>query len=290
MNVSPRLQRGAAFLVLVGIISALSIVFVVGQAAWLSKERANQLPQLQAHRVAQAAAAIRDWYSANSAMLDTPTASPPEGAELLAEIGVPRQWLLQAAISAPQVRGQIRYRVIAIWAETDDPQVPVFDASNAVLNLCPNASLPCIERAAARVEGYELQAAQYASSVESMRALARSAQAYFQARFMADPDHNLTVNYFRAPMDPIGCTSAAEDIECLDGWTDIGATQVLRVLGEPTSRGLDAWGRSIEIANGNAPSSMEPLGAAAATPPYRLALRTITPWGEPIVIFAVQRL
>jgi hypothetical protein len=94
---------------------------------------------------------------------------------------------------------------------------------------------------------------------------------------------------------------------CLDGWLDVHsdfrAATALALLRQPDAdptdladcilgqasgcTASDAWGSTIYIANGNDNNS-EPLGANYATVPYRMAFKSTTPWGQDIIIYAVQ--
>lgn len=277
MYSSPARQRGAAFIVLVTIVAAVSLLFVLGQASWQSRQRLNELPTVRAKRVELAAAALREWYRLNAAEIDAASFTVPSGPALLAAAGVPAQWGLEAGITSTQLsRGQIRYRVLAVWAPTDDDaQIPVFNASTGELVLCPDTDSYCGQRAAARIEGFDIQAELYAATVHSLRNLADAAQAYFHSYWLGDPDHNLSVNYFRS------CVAPRSALPCLDNWTSLSTTSLLPALQEPGSLGFDAWGGQIEAMNG---------GSNDDTPPYRLAFRANTPWGAPILIYALQRL
>ena len=290
LNGRRQTQRGAAFLVFVAILSAVAISFVLAEATWESKAQADRLPRLEQDRVSRAVDLVRAWYQVNAPSIDNPNTTLPDAMALLVAAGVPPSWRLNAVLSAPQVRGQIQYHVIVVWAENEDPQTPGFDPDTAQFTVCPNASLPCKPRSWARIEGYAIQANYYAHTVERLSALALAAQAFFKGHWLADPDRNLGVNYFRAPHDTTGCTTQPGDLPCVDGWAPIDSTSVLSVLGEPVSSGSDAWGQLIRVANGNAPGTQQPLGMHAGQTPFELALQSVTPWGEPIVIYAVQPL
>jgi hypothetical protein len=276
--------------VFVAILSTVAISFVLAEATWESKAQADRLPQLEQDRVSRAAELVRAWYEVNAGTIDNPNTTLPDSTALLAAAGVPPSWRLSAALSAAQIRGSIRYHVIVVWAENEDLQAPGFDPEAAKLSLCPNAGLPCKPRAWARIEGYAVQAVYYARTVERLSALALDAQAFFKGHWLADPDRNLGVNYFRAPHDSAGCTTQPGDLPCVNGWTPIDSTSVLAVLGEPVSSGSDGWGQIIQVANGNAPGTQQPLGVHAGRTPFELALQSVTPWGEPIVMYAVQPL
>ena len=277
MRSSPLSQRGAAFLTFVALLSAVTILFVLGQASWQSRQLINSFQDVRAARVTQAAAALRTWYAVNAAVIDSPSFMVPTGEELLAAAGVPAQWGLSAGITSTQlVRGDIPYHAIAVWAPTDDDeQDPVFDVSTGELNLCPDDEGHCGTRAAARIDGYEIQATHYQNTVRDLRGLALSAQAFFHAKWLADPDHNLSVNYFR------GCDAPGSSLPCLDSYEPLINAGLLEELGEPNSRAYDAWGSEVLVTNGN-PNDLQP--------PYRLALRAVTPWGAVINVYAVQRL
>jgi hypothetical protein len=290
VRTSPKWQPGAALLLFVAILSAVAITFVLAEANWESKAQADRLPQLEQLRVSDAAGLIRDWYEANAAVIDNPGVTLPSNAALLAAAGVPKDWRLTAALSEAQTRGQIQYHVIVVWAENEDPQLPSFDPAGAQLMLCPNSSLPCKPRAWARIEGYAIQAGNFNRTLKRLSSLALTAQAYFKGHWLADPDRNLAVNYFRAPNDSGGCTTQSGDMPCLDGWTPIDSTTTLAVLGEPPQSGFDAWGQVIQVANANAPGTQLPLGPSVGQTPFRLAFESLAPWGEPIVIIAIQPL
>lgn len=276
MRSSPLSQRGAAFLTFVALLSAVTILFVLGQASWQSRQLINSLQDVRAARVMQAADALRAWYMINAAIIESPGFVAPTGEGLLAAAGVPAQWGLSAGISSTQlVRGDIPYHAIAVWAPTDDDeQDPVFDPTTGELNLCPNQELHCGKRAAVRIDGYEIQATHYQNTVRNLRALALSAQAFFHAKWLADPDHNFSVNYFR------GCDARGSSLPCMDSYEPLVESGLLEELGEPNSRAYDAWGGEVLATNGG-PNNLQP--------PYRLALRAVTPWGAVINVYAVQR-
>ena len=115
------------------------------------------------------------------------------------------------------------------------------------------------------------------------------------------------------PQSPPQCDAATAlitDMPCLDGWTDVHASSsaatALALLQAPGRRPnpacrlvfytqsagclvADAWGSTLYLANGN-DSTGGPLGANYATVPYRMAFKSTTPWGQDIVIYAVQTL
>lgn len=278
MRSSSHSQRGVAFLTFVALLSALCILFVVSQSAWLAKQRNSELPEIRRSRVTQAAEAVRAWYARNAASIDSlsPTL-PSDGVALLAEAGIPRQWQLNAAISNPLTRGNIKYRVIAVWGEGEDNQSPSFDPTTGKLILCPDTSGTCdpTPRPSARVEGFEIQASNYATTLKNLSTLAAAAQAYFTALRLSDPDHNVSLNYFRS------CEVSASQIPCLDSYEDIASTSLLSELGEPALLVVDAWGNALTAMNG---------GALASTSPYRMGFQATTPWGDPLLVYAFQKL
>lgn len=275
MNHSPSTQRGAAFLTLIAILTAVSILFVLGQSSWQSRQRLNELPDIRAARVAHAAEALRQWYERNAADIDRSGYVVPSGGALLAAAGVPAQWDLTAVMSSQLSRGEIRYRAIAIWAPSDDDdQVPMFDTDTGELTLCPDDKAYCGQRAAAKVEGYDIQAELYGATVRKLRELAAAAQAYFHGMWLADPDHNVSVNYFR-------CGAPRGDLPCLDTPTELATTSLLSAIGLSGSYAFDAWGGPIVATNG---------GSNDDQPPYRLEFIATTPWGSSIRMYALQRL
>lgn len=284
MRSSPSTQRGAAFLSLVAVISAVAILFVIGQASWQAKQRANHLPQLRAERVEFAAQAIREWYVANAPVIDSPEFVAPTGEELLGRLGVPPQWLLFAQVSEPLVRGNIQYRVIGIWLEGEGGELPEFDPTTGEFT-CPSVAGYRCDEHSIRVSGYEIQSELYNTTVRTLRTLARATQTYFRSLWLADPDHNLSKNYFRA------CDAPRTKLPCLDSWTEIApqdlddpfaTVPVLEALGQPISQGYDAWGNPLWALNGGRDN--------ASNPPFRMGYQARTPWGALITVYAVQQL
>jgi hypothetical protein len=219
---------------------------------------------------------------------------------------------LSAYVSDPITTGAIKYREVVILAPSDNgPSLETFDHGAGTLVLCPGTTAKCSPRANARIDGYAIESELYGRSLKILNDLALAAQSYFNAKYLSFPDHSTAVNWFRAPYSIAGeCTPGTADMPCLDGWTDVldpthnhpGAT-ALALLWQPDQDPAtvaecilahacpftNAWGGTIYLANGN-DTLGAPLGLNSTSIPYRLALKTETPWNIPIEIFAVQTL
>ena len=302
-------QRGFAFIVFSVILVTLGLGFVILQSIELARHQANTYQQTQLTRVNAAASRVRAWYLENARWIDAQPADPSHptltGANVLEQAQVPGHWNLTAYLSDPITHGSLQYRTISILAPRDSAPAESFDAATGTLTVCP-AGTTCV-RASATVDGYPIESEYYARSLKQLNDLALAAQAYFNGHFLANPDRDVSVNWFRAPSAAAGtCTHDDQEMACLDGWADIAsnsdAQATLALLGLPaagtaTGQMTNAWGGTIYLANGNdagfgALGLPFPNSAPGTVPgsPYQLALQTLTPWGQAITLYATQTL
>jgi len=305
-------QRGAVFIVLTVVLCAVGMGFVLLQGIEMARQRANYWQQLQLERVTSAGDALRQYYTQNAACIDASpvpaTCQVPTDATILTIAGVPAEWNLVAHVSnLIASSGPIQYHEFVVIAPVDDgSQIETFDVTKGTLILCPDTSSKCVPRANVKVDGYAIEAELYARSLKQLNDLALSAQAYFNAKYLSFPDHDISKNWFRTPYcepAPTPCSPSVTDMPALDAFTassdNTGAAAFALLMApdeDPTSAAdcltngscppiTNAWGGEVLLSNGSAA-----LGAAYTSPPYRLAIETNTPWNAVIEIFAVQSL
>ena len=305
-------QRGAAFIVFTVILLSVGMGFVLLQAIEMARQRANVWQQLQLERVSTAGEALRQYYIQNAACIDAvpvPTSCQlPTDATILTIAGVPSEWNLIAHVSILIASsGPIQYHELVVIAPADDgSQIENFDVTHGTLTLCPDTSSKCVPRANVKIDGYAIEAELYARSLKQLNDLALSAQAYFNAKYLSNPDHDISKNWFRTPYcDPTAtlCTPGVTDMPALDTFTassDSTGAKAFALLmtpdEDPTAAAdcmtngpcpsvTNAWGGPVFLSNGSSA-----LGASFTNPPYRLAIQSNTPWNTSIEIFAVQSL
>jgi hypothetical protein len=305
-------QRGAVFIILTVVLCAVGMGFVLLQGIEMARQRANAWQQLQLERVTAAADALRQYYIQNAACIDAAPVPAlcqvPTDASILSVAGIPAEWNLVAHVSnLIASAGPIQYHELVVIAPLDDgSQIENFDVTHGTLTLCPDTSSKCVPRANVKIDGYTIEAELYARSLKQLNDLALSAQAYFNAKYLSNPDHDISKNWFRTPYcDPNStlCTPGVTDMPVLDIFTpsndSVGAAAFALLMApdeDPTTAAdcmvngpcpsvTNAWGGPVFLSNG-----ASVLGASYTSPPYRLAIQSNTPWNTPIEIFAVQSL
>lgn len=181
------------------------------------------------------------------------------------------------------------YRRIALWFpfDTDDTGGPQFDRSTGGLVRCgqpiPTSGTPgCAHGYQLLIDTRALHQEAEAAARRTLNEIATAAQVFFHARLNSDPSKDASQNHFRAPF---GCNlRQADEMPCIDNFTALAdAADAARILNlNAPSQLVNPWGLPYELSN--------LAGSEAFTPPYSMAFRTQTPWGQSIEVKAVESL
>ena len=140
----------------------------------------------------------------------------------------------------------------------------------------------------AYVSGESLELTALTETTNRMRHAATKLEQFFAIKLNADPNHNASINYFRA----INCASpAADEIPCygvssaVD--TDVGVTPIPMLVGIGTNYYQNAWGQNITVENYT--GSDANVARTPSGPPFTINMKTISPWGTVYPITGVSQ-
>lgn len=301
-------QRGVVLLAFTVALAIVTFTIILAYSVSSAKHQVAALDANQNAYLADVRAKLAAAYSAHALTLDADGSwsSVNSGEAVLAMAGVVPRWGLQAAISPPVAREGVKYRVIAAWLPLDSAVAdePVM-GSDGTFRPCPANTAECVARRKYVVvaDGFALQRNNAKKALAQLEQIALNAQAFFKAKTLLDPEHNVSVNYFRPPYG--GCSPVAEQLPCIDSPAPIyGISPPIRqantvqsmaeLLGLPNAPVLNPWGLPVEACNGPActsgtetPVRWNPLSDG---PPYSMLFQSRTPWGGVFKIYATQQL
>jgi len=273
--------RGAAFVAVLSLLLVLCAAMIGGFARQieLRRHRAGESTQ---QSLGRARDALLSWYGANLAQLDGPAGFPLAGQDALQRAGVAVRPLPQFAAGPLLEAPPIRYRPLAVWLG-GAPGASGFDAFG---QFAPPPGATAFLVFSSRA----LEEDALARTRERLARLVRVFEARFAAKVEQDPDHRLDRNWFRAPDGE--CRSGEDQLPCAselsaDGWPTVSALRAQSlVFASPADGGspeLSAWGLPLCWNNEDDPSGN-------VAPPFSMAFSTLTPWGERLLVRAVQPL
>jgi hypothetical protein len=305
-------QRGAALLAFTVALAIVTFTIVMAYSISSAKHQVAALDENQAAYMTDVRQKLTAAYAAHSLTIDSDGgwSTLTEGKQVLALAGIVPRWGLEAQISKPILREGVKYRVIAAYLpyEADDPsaeQPPQLNPDDGTFKPCPANTSDCLNRIKYVVvgDGFAIQRENAKKALAQLEQLTLNAQAFFKAKTMLDPEHNVSVNYFRPPYG--GCNPIAEQLPCLDAPAPIfGVNPAIRqgnteqsmaeLLGLPNAPVLNPWGLPVEACNG--PFCLDTATGKvvnwepALGPPYSMVFLTRTPWGGVYRLYAVQQL
>lgn len=311
MNANFHKQRGAALLAFTVALAIVTFTIVMAYSVSSAKRQVASLDANQTAYLTDVRAKLTAAYIANALTIDADSGwkAVSDGKTMLALAGVVPRWGLEAKISDPISREGVKYRVIAAYLpfEADDPSAaeePVMTA-DGTFKPCPANTADCLSRRKYVVvaDGFAVQRENAKKALAQLEQLTFNAQAFFKAKTMLDPEHNVSVNYFRPPYG--GCDPIAEQLPCLESPMPIfsvspairqGNTEqsMAELLGLPNSPVLNPWGLPVEACNGqfctDASTGKGANWNPQYGPPYSMVFLTRTPWGGVYRLYAVQQL
>jgi hypothetical protein len=262
----PRGESGYAVLAMVATMVTIAATIVVGWATVATRVQSDGLAQVQQAYLDEVRAALLGWYARELAQVDR-RSEAPEAAVVLREAGIAPRWGLRLATSERLDRDGIAYRVLAAWLPLEG------DAS--ALDPATGRFTPSSGARWTTVSGFDLQAGAMAETRARLDRLARQLESAYRARLLSDPSRDATVNRFRA----VRCAAPANgELPCIDDYAALDASGLAAVVGLDGLLLSNAWGAPIEASNG---------ADASLVMPFSMALRTTTPWGGRVSLFAV---
>jgi hypothetical protein len=305
---NPHKQRGVALLAFTVALAIVTFTIILAYSVSSAKHQAAALDANQNAYLADVRTKIAAAYAAHALTIDADSSwtSVNSGAAVLGLAGVVPRWGVQAAISPPVLREGVKYRVIAAWLPLDSEVAdePVM-ASDGTFSPCPAGTAECLARRKYVVvaDGFAIQRGHARKALAQLEQIALNAQSFFKAKTLLDPEHNVSVNYFRPPYG--GCNPVAEQLPCIDAPAPIfGVNPPIRqantvqsmaeLLGLANAPVLNPWGLPVEACNGpNCVTGSEPpvrWSPLSDTPPYSMIFQSSNPWGGVYKIYAVQQL
>lgn len=272
-------QGGFALLAFSVVMLTLALSVIMGFVFNISKESTLTIPARQAEYLADIKHRVSQWYLVNASQID---ATESGGAfrdipTVLREIGVSPKWGLEGAASDRQMAGSIAYTAYAFWIPTDNANLPQFDQTTGVFTQCPTLGARCPEHPFVLVSGFEAQSSHFKRTSLKLQAIADKLETFFKARFLFDPDRNISINRW-LPVN--GCTPLSDELPCLDTYTPLAGANLQVNTGIGSDEFINSWGGPIEVSNKQDSSYLEP--------PFSMTLRTTTPWGMTLQFKALQ--
>jgi hypothetical protein len=262
-----RRESGYAVLAVVATMVTIAAAVVVGWATLATRVQTDGLASVQQQYLDEVRVSLLGWYARDLAQIDR-SAEPPDPVRMLRGTGVAVRWGLRVAASERLVREGIAYRVIAAWLPGEGDTSMLEPATG---RFTPSSGTRWIV-----VSGFDLQAAALVETRARLDRLARQLEAAYRARLLSDPSRDATVNRFRA----VRCSAPSPgELPCIDEYVTIDVSGLASAAGLDPLLAANAWGAPIEVSNGI---------DASLVIPFSMALRTATPWGGSLSMFAVS--
>lgn len=279
-------QSGIALTVFVLIFFAIAVVFVANYSLEFTNRNQAEGARNRVVYLESMHTRVLDWYRSNAARVDSDMFQASITADsIISDLAEPLRYGATLELSNRLTQGPIRFRRIVVWMPNEDDATenpPVFDANTGEFRPCTTE--PCRPREFITIDGAVVQNELFQQANSQLDDLAYKAQQYFKAHYLSDADNDVGINYFRNPRGD--ASNSSDYIGSINTFTAIPVSapngSVLRALSLSQSYAINPWGNSIEASN---------LEASQATaPPYSMAFRSVTPWGFPIIRYAVQPL
>jgi len=284
MNFRKHSQQGFFVTALVAVLSVVALVFIVGYSAYYAKRSSLTLAQTQKEYLIEAKARLLEAYAANALRVDSDLSYTAyrNGDAWLAMAGITSKWNVSVGVSNRLTRDGIKYTSVTLWlpTEADSTNPPIYDSATGTFQSCTAA--PCPDRVYTTFDGLGLHLTARNKTYEILNTAATKAQSFFKARYLADVVRDISMNHFKAPRGNCG-TVTTDEMPCISDFTALRNTSVPRLMGLDSQMLTDAWGSDIEVTNIAG-------GSNTSLAPYTMAFRARDPWGNQLVIYAVQPL
>lgn len=275
---NPKTRQGGYLLIaLTAALSVIAFGFLAAYSTLLAKKETGELHDQQLAYVTAAGSAIGNIYQANANSVDGDESQNQwrDPAAFMGLAGVKSRWSLQAAVSDRIEKPDVDYTVIALWlpSENDNIDPPSFDAGTGIFTPCVRTDMPCT-RVYAVVSGLKLQQDLRKKALAQLDDAAAAAQSFYKTQYLQDPDHNTSINYYRAPS---GCGVSDSEISCIDSYTPVSSTNLMSLIGYAPSQVTNPWGFPVQVANG---SSVQPSGSTVPV----MAFSSQAPWSRTLYL------
>lgn len=284
---TPSRQQGFGLLILVVLTAMVTLMFVTGYSGLLTQQAANTLKATQERYLLETSKSLEAVWEQHAATLDAP-GNTATSADILRMTGIsPRhgsQLLLSNVLFSTV--DNLTYRNAVIYVPTDSdttnpPNLAHFLATGEFIS-CTNSSEPCDTRVFRVFSSLETQRKKSAETYFRLQKVAAKAQSYFKARMMADPEHAIDINYFRAPSGSCNATPAM-DLGCsMDTYQPLHSQAARLMFGLSDEELYTAWNTPIEVSN------LQDSSTTAV--PFSMAFRARRPLGDYVIVRAVQQL
>ena len=264
--------RGFAAILMVCVLAGCVLLLVAMEGASTARAAQRRSERDRSDYVATAQAKVSEWYFTHAAAIDDPGRRSPIENEVMQGARLVPRWGVRVAVSELLGDDALRYRRIALWLPTRERSGAAF-ALDGTFDATLGSPF-------AVVDGRAIETALRDRTLGTLQRLARALEGRFRARALADSDHRVDVNHFR-PRDP-ACAADADELPCLDVFTDAAGAGLARIAGVGDNELRSAWGGPVELSNGS--------DGSADGPPFRLRLRSRTPWGSYVEVVALQSL
>ncbi|KWU17834.1 hypothetical protein [Burkholderia cenocepacia] len=293
-RLSPKRQQGFGLLVFVLIATTIALSLVLGYSGLLTRQEALARPaKIQAY-LSDARSQILSFYARNLSQIDSASVGSVTATDLLSGANVNVRYGMQAALSNPLAGDSgLSYRRMVLYlpTETDGtnpPDVAGFVA-NGNFQSCIDSSKECATRYYMVFDSLTLEKAALTETKHRLEQVAYKAQAYFKARMLLDPEHNISIDYFRPAFG--GCSPGLNDLQCLDTYTPLAVmssgswsalTNVPSTIGLTNEELISAWGDPIQASN--------LTDSETGSPPFTMVFRAPSPFGGYFTVKAVQQI
>jgi hypothetical protein len=267
-------QSGSAAMLLVLWAFVAVFYFLFAPQITASAKAFAALAATEESRLDDVARRLTAWYRQNAADIDANPIYVTSPSTLWAVLGVEAMPTLQLGISDSLDGSQVRFRRFAVWLRRANPDPSTFVASSGAFTPGPGVIYRIVDGEA--IVGQMLE-----ETLSRMKVFAAQLERRFRAKFEADPGRTLTVNHFRA-LGP-SCATSLDDIPCIDVHTDVSSAADFGLLlsVDPTTL-VSAWGQRFTVSN--------LADSQTASPPYSMAIRAALPWGDSLLVNAIQQL
>lgn len=274
INSTRHKQRG--FVAATALVATLSIVAAIyfSFAYSVSVKARNRLDERRNEWIQETQKQLSAWYLRNANTIEANTAAIPVSS-ILSGAGINIDFGAQVASTAQLSANGISYHSVAIWLPADGATGTGLNMVNGSFNVgtMPNGTPAPTKYALAN--GLMIETATYVGTLKKMRRDASKLEAYFNARFLSDPNGDAAENYYRAAdcMNPID-----GQLPCIDTYTPLASSGIMSTVGFSPDDAVDGWGNPVSVSN----LAGVPAGQIA------ISLVSTTPWGSQIQILGVR--
>lgn len=309
--VKPRKERGFAILALTAGLAIIAFLFILGESETLTRQKQLSFSEDQKTYMEHVSDRLNSVYPLLASSLDSQDVivqaqfRAGNASESLSDIfnkaGVVEKWFIKGKVSNTLHKGKVVYSVIGFWLPNLDFEgsEPYFDVTTGQFTTNPATGVDgCKFTLCGTVSGFSVEQQMVAKAQDSLNEIASRFQNYFRSKYLASPEKDVSINYFK-PVS-IACNAGGvpadatdpgmDELPCINGWQSISSledrnTHVMQKVGLGPEAIADPWGKSFLIRNDD---TRDPSLNVFGKPPYFMQIKTTTPWGDELFMMAVQ--